>query len=137
MTLRFGQKEYCDVVSFNIYEETPSGRTADELATELDFPVVIGEFHFGSLDRGMFDLGLRRAKDQADRAEKYAAYIRQAAVAPWCVGAHWFQYLDQALVGLGLAFYVKWIERYRAQFIACEKLVAIGGRVETVAAEPD
>jgi len=41
-----------------------------------------------------------------------------------------------ALVGLGLAFYLKWIEPYRAQFIACEKLVAIGGRVETVAAEP-
>jgi hypothetical protein len=92
-------KEYCDVVSFNIYEETPSGRTADELAVELDFPVVIGEFHFGSLDRGMFHPGLQRAKDQADRAEKYAAYIREAAVAPWCVGAHWFQYLDQPLTG--------------------------------------
>ena len=92
-------KEYCDVVSFNIYAELPSERTADELAVELDFPVVIGEFHFGSLDRGMFDPGLRRAKDQTERAEKYAAYIRAAATAPWCVGAHWFQYLDQALTG--------------------------------------
>jgi len=92
-------RENCDVVSFNIYDELLSGRTADELAAELDFPVVIGEFHFGSLDRGMFDPGLRRTKDQAERAEKYAAYIREAAIAPWCVGAHWFQYLDQALTG--------------------------------------
>ena len=92
-------KEYCDVMSFNIYDELPSGRSSDELAIEFDFPVIIGEFHFGALDRGMFDPGLRRAKDQAERAEKYAAYIRAAAEAPWCVGAHWFQYLDQALTG--------------------------------------
>lgn len=91
--------EYCDVVSFNIYDELPTGRTADELATEMDFPVVIGEFHFGALDRGMFDPGLRRARDQAERAEKYVAYLRAAVTAPWCVGAHWFQYLDQALTG--------------------------------------
>jgi len=92
-------KEYCDVVSFNIYGELPTDRTVDELAAEFDFPVVIGEFHFGSLDRGMFDPGLRRANDQADRAQRYAAFIREAATAPWCVGAHWFQYLDQALTG--------------------------------------
>ncbi|OIP04904.1 MAG: hypothetical protein COY42_04695 [Armatimonadetes bacterium CG_4_10_14_0_8_um_filter_66_14] len=92
-------RKYCDVVSFNIYAELPTDRTADELAAELDFPVVIGEFHFGALDRGMFDPGLRPAKDQAERAEKYVAYTREAAAAPWCVGAHWFQYLDQPLTG--------------------------------------
>jgi agarase len=86
-------------MSFNIYEELPSNRTVDEMAAEMDFPVVIGEFHFGALDRGMFDPGLRRTKDQSERAEKYAAYIREAAAAPWCVGAHWFQYLDQSLTG--------------------------------------
>jgi len=92
-------KQYCDVVCFNIYAESPSDRTVDELATELDFPVVIGEFHFGALDRGMFDPGLRRTKNQNERAERYAAYIREAATASWCVGAHWFQYVDQALTG--------------------------------------
>jgi hypothetical protein len=92
-------KEYCDVVSFNIYDELPSGRSADQLAVEFDFPVLIGEFHFGALDRGMFDPGLRRAENQSDRAEKYAAYVRDGAGAPWCVGVHWFQYLDQALTG--------------------------------------
>ena len=92
-------REYCDVVSFNIYADLPSERTADELAAEFDFPVVIGEFHFGALDRGMFDPGLRRTADQAERSQKYAAYIAEAGQAPWCVGAHWFQYLDQALTG--------------------------------------
>jgi len=91
--------EYCDVVSFNIYEYDPRQRTVDEMALEMDFPVIIGEFHFGALDRGMFDPGLRRAENQQDRAEKYAAYIRVAAEAPWCIGAHWFQYTDQPLTG--------------------------------------
>lgn len=63
--------------------------------------MVIGEFHFGALDRGMFHTGLRQAENQADRAIKYTAYVEAAARAPWCVGAHWFQYKDQALTGRG------------------------------------
>ncbi len=91
--------KYCDVVCFNIYEYLPEMRLADELSAKYDFPVVIGEFHFGALDRGMFDPGLRKAENQADRAAKYAAYVEQAARGAWCVGAHWFQYVDQALTG--------------------------------------
>lgn len=90
---------YCGVVSFNIYEYLPEQRLADELSAKYDFPVVIGEFHFGALDRGMFDPGLRRTKDQNDRAAKYIAYMEQAARGAWCVGAHWFQYVDQPLTG--------------------------------------
>ena len=90
---------YCDVVSFNIYEYLPDMREADELALKHDFPIVIGEFHFGALDRGMFHTGLRSATDQQDRAAKYVAYVETAARAPWCVGVHWFQYEDQALTG--------------------------------------
>lgn len=94
-------KKYCDVVSFNIYAYSPSERQADELAAEMDFPVVIGEFHFGATDRGMFHPGLRKTEHQKDRADKYVAYMTEAAIAPWCVGAHWFQYLDQPLTGRG------------------------------------
>ena len=91
--------KYCDVVSFNIYNNLPEERLADELSAKFDFPVVIGEFHFGALDRGMFDPGLRKAENQADRAAKYAAYVEQAVRGAWCVGAHWFQYVDQPLTG--------------------------------------
>ncbi len=94
-------KAYCDVVSFNIYAYDPAEKEADEFAQEMDFPVVIGEFHFGATDRGMFHTGLRKTEDQADRAAKYVAYLTRAAAAPWCVGAHWFQYLDQPLTGRG------------------------------------
>ncbi len=91
--------KHCDVVCFNIYNDLPSDREADELAKEMDFPIVIGEFHFGALDRGMFHTGLRKAENQAERAAKFAAYVRTAAAADWCVGTHWFQYRDQPLTG--------------------------------------
>ncbi|MDA3925696.1 MAG: hypothetical protein PF904_13435 [Kiritimatiellae bacterium] len=93
--------KYCDVMSFNIYEYLPDMRTVDELALEHDFPVIIGEFHFGALDRGMFHTGLRKADNQEDRAQKYVNYIEAGAKASWCVGAHWFQYKDQSLTGRG------------------------------------
>ncbi len=93
--------KYCDVVSFNIYEYLPDMRQVDELALAHDFPVIIGEFHFGALDRGMFHTGLRKADNQAERARKYTEYVECAARASWCVGAHWFQYKDQPLTGRG------------------------------------
>ena len=93
--------KYCDVMSFNIYEYLPDMRTVDELALEHDFPVIIGEFHFGALDRGMFHTGLRKADNQNDRAQKYVNYMEAGAKASWCVGAHWFQYKDQPLTGRG------------------------------------
>jgi len=92
---------YCDVMSFNIYEYLPEMRTVDELALQHDFPVIIGEFHFGALDRGMFHTGLRKADNQNDRAQKYVNYMEAGARASWCVGAHWFQYKDQPLTGRG------------------------------------
>ncbi len=52
--------EYCDVVSFNRYRYT---------CTELvppdggDYPLIIGEFHFGSLETGLLQPGLRYAAD--------------------------------------------------------------------------
>jgi len=90
--------KYCDVVSFNYYEYGVEGR---RLPDNIDMPIIIGEFHFGALDRGLFHPGLKRAADQQDRADKYAEYVRGALRNPYIVGAHWFQYQDQATTGRG------------------------------------
>lgn len=88
--------KYCDVVSFNRYRDT-----ADDfrLPEGVDMPVVIGEFHFGALDRGMFHTGLRPTESQAARAEAYRRYVNGALDNTWLVGTHWFQYADQATTG--------------------------------------
>lgn len=89
---------FCDVIGYNLYRYSVA---EFRLPAGLDKPVVVGEFHFGALDRGMFHTGLKKTADQKDRAAKYAAYVRGALKNPQIVGTHWFQYGDQATTGRG------------------------------------
>lgn len=87
---------YCDVVSYNLYRAS----VADfKLPIAADVPLIIGEFHFGALDRGMFHTGLVAAKDQNDRARMYREYVQGALRHPQFVGCHWFQYQDEPTTG--------------------------------------
>ena len=90
--------KYCDVLSFNLYYYDLSGY---RLPDGVDKPVIIGEFHFGSLDRGMFHPGLCLVPDQAGRASAYENYVRSALEHPNIVGTHWFLFGDQATTGRG------------------------------------
>jgi len=88
----------CDVVSFNIYSRSPTYMNR-ALAEVGDRPVIIGEFHFGALDRGLFHGGLVPVKDQAERAAAYELYVADCLRHPQIVGCHYFQYTDQPAVG--------------------------------------
>jgi len=90
--------KFCDVVSYNRYSYSVAEQA---LPDNIDMPMIIGEFHFGALDRGMFHTGLKKTRDQQDRAEKYKSYVRGALRNPYIVGTHWFQYKDQATTGRG------------------------------------
>ncbi len=90
--------KYSDVISFNKYRDS----VADfRLPEGVDKPVIVGEFHFGALDRGMFHTGLRPVANQQGRAVAYKRYVEGALENPWLVGTHWFQYGDQATTGRG------------------------------------
>ena len=91
---------HCDVVSFNVYHKDLDefqGMTARDLPffTE-DKPYMVGEFTFGSLDRGKFWTGIEYAADQRNRGEAYVRFIESGLNDPRCVGAHWFAYDDGA-----------------------------------------
>lgn len=88
--------KYCDVVSYNIYEH---GVADFRFNGEADVPLIIGEFHFGALDRGMFHTGLVPVANQAERAAAYRAYVEGALRHPQFVGTHWFQYQDEPTTG--------------------------------------
>jgi hypothetical protein len=90
--------KHCDVVSFNRYER---GVGDLRLPDGIDRPAIIGEFHFGALDRGMFHTGLVPTASQAERAAAYQAYVESALANPLIVGTHWFQYQDQPTTGRG------------------------------------
>jgi hypothetical protein len=90
--------KFCDVVSYNRYNYSVEDL---KLPDNADMPVIIGEFHFGALDRGMFHTGLRSTDSQQDRADKYTAYVRGALRNRGIIGTHWFQYVDQPTTGRG------------------------------------
>ncbi len=90
--------KYCDVIGYNLYRYN----VADfRLPSDLDRPVIVGEFHFGALDRGLFHTGLRPTDNQQDRADAYRKYVTGALNNPFIVGTHWFQFGDQATTGRG------------------------------------
>ncbi len=93
--IRIGAK-YCDVISYNIYKRNLYGFA---LPDGLDKPVMIGEFHFGALDRGMFHPGLVKTANQEERAACYADYVESALRHPNIIGTHWHQFADQATTG--------------------------------------
>ena len=67
--------KYCDVVSYNLYQRS----VADfKFNGGADVPLIIGEFHFGALDRGMFHTGLVPVASQQARAEAYKEYVQGA-----------------------------------------------------------
>jgi hypothetical protein len=100
--------KYCDVVSFNRYRYTcaelvpPNGG---------DYPLIIGEYHFGTLETGLLQPGLMYAADQDERAELFGHYLKSAIENPYIIGAHWFQLVDQSVAGRGDG------ENYQAGFL--------------------
>ena len=90
--------KFCDVLSFNVYEYDFSGF---KLPKGVDKGVIIGEFHFGALDRGMLHTGLCPVANQQERAAAYEKYVRSGLEHPNIVGTHWFLYSDQATTGRG------------------------------------
>lgn len=92
--------EVCDVVSYNIYT-AGLGKEWDAV-NRLNKPCIIGEFHFGALDRGMFHPGLVAAPNQATRAAMFEKYVTDVLKHPAFAGCHWFQYVDEPLVGRSL-----------------------------------
>jgi hypothetical protein len=87
---------HCDLVSYNIY-----AKKLDDfkLPEGVDKPVMIGEFHFGALDRGLFHPGLIKLESQEERGRVYVQYVTSALRHPSVVGVHWHQFGDQATTG--------------------------------------
>ena len=90
--------KHVDVIGINRYRFSPSDLKMYE---DTDLPIIIGEFHFGAMDRGMIHPGLRGVANQAQRAYAYEHYLRAALKHPNIVGTHWFQYREQNITGRG------------------------------------
>lgn len=91
-------KDYVDVMSYNYYREGMHDSTWSILP-DIDMPSIIGEYHFGATDTGLYHPGLIHSADQQDRARMYKDYMAKVIDNPYMVGAHWFQYTDSPVTG--------------------------------------
>ncbi len=60
---------------------------------------MIGEFHFGATDRGLPASGIQGALSQEARGTAYRYYVEQGLARPELIGIHYFQWLDQPVLG--------------------------------------
>src|SRR5690606_21523217 len=88
--------KYCDVLTFDLFVDSLSDF---KLPEGIDKPVIIGEFHFGALDRGLFNSGLNKKANQKERGLAYQKYVKSALQNPHIIGTSWHQFSDQATTG--------------------------------------
>jgi agarase len=115
--------KHCDVVSINFYETGWLGKIllnlgrpdVDRITNGDDAfarffvaaqrPLMITEFSFRAMDSdpgNTFPPGYitqPTVATQQDRAAKYEHYVTRWAQAPWMLGWHWFQYMDEPKTG--------------------------------------
>ena len=87
-----------DVFSVNCYDMSPDKAMMDRVLRMVDKPVIIGEFHFGTVDRGMSQ-SLWQVDNQQQRGVAYRYYTEQAYTHPAIIGTSYFQWSDQDLLG--------------------------------------
>lgn len=91
--------KHCDVVSFNLYEYSVEEL---RLPGNADVPIIIGEFHFGTIANGNPHPGLQGSADDAERGHDYAACVTGALRNPLIVGTHYYRLIDQSAAGRSL-----------------------------------
>ncbi|NEV93681.1 hypothetical protein G3567_05885 [Psychroflexus sp. YR1-1] len=91
-------KDVFDVFSFNAYEVVPPKETMDRISEVTDLPMIIGEFHSGTVNRGMAQ-ALVQVKNQEERGVAFRHYTEQAFHHPGLIGVAYFQWADQDLTG--------------------------------------
>jgi len=87
-----------DVFSLNIYGYNASPERLAKIDELTGLPIIIGEFHFGTTERGLSP-GLRQTISQEERGVAYRYYVENAFAHPSLIGTHWFQWWDQPSTG--------------------------------------
>lgn len=92
---------YSDLISYNSYNVLPPEDALKRVYETARKPVMLTEFSFKAMDSGLPNSkgAGKPVKTQADRAERFTAYVEALMKMPFCVGYHWFKYADQPAEG--------------------------------------
>ncbi len=87
-----------DIMSFNSYAIKPDHKLMDRLLATTHLPMIIGEFHFGAVDRGLGQ-SLFQVAGQKERGQAYRYYVEQGFSHPGLVGVTYFTWMDEDVMG--------------------------------------
>ncbi len=87
-----------DVFSFNCYDLYPRKEMMDRVMKSIDRPMIIGEYHFGTVDRG-YAQALWQVESQEQRGVAYRYYTEHAYSHPSLIGTGYFQWTDEDIAG--------------------------------------
>jgi hypothetical protein len=87
-----------DLFSFNCYRQSPSEKF-DIALKHIEKPIIVGEWHIGGSDKGLYANGLVSASTQTERGKCCAYYMQTAMSYSNCIGIHYFEFNDQPLLG--------------------------------------
>jgi hypothetical protein len=90
-----------DVISFNCYDLAPNKETLDRALEMTGRPMIIGEYHFGTVDRGLAQ-SLWQVYSEKERGVAYRYYTEQGYSHPGLIGTAYFIGSDQDLMGRSL-----------------------------------
>nr|WP_245975839.1 beta-galactosidase [Paenibacillus prosopidis] len=108
--------KYVDVISINHYGYALNTGLLEDVYTKSGGkPILISEFGFGTTEQGLDPLLQNSAVNQFQRGMRYRNYVEAAADLDYIVGAHVFNYVDQA--GLGRYWQGVWGERYNSGLV--------------------
>ncbi|WP_308638133.1 chitobiase/beta-hexosaminidase C-terminal domain-containing protein [Paenibacillus silvisoli] len=108
--------KYTDVISINYYTYKLEADLLKEVYEKSGGkPILFSEFGYGTGEQGLAPLLPNSAANQFQRGMRYRNYVEGAAVMPYVVGAHLFNYVDQA--GLGRYWQGEWGERYNSGLV--------------------
>ena len=89
-----------DVLSINEYYDKPRKELYDFMYSKMGLPYLIGEFHFGMVDRGLSQ-ALWQVDSQEERGVGYRYYMEQGYSHPALIGTTYFAWGDQDVSGRG------------------------------------
>lgn len=90
--------ETFDVFSFNCYQLVPDEAMLSRALEITGLPMIIGEYHFGTVDRGLAQ-SLWQVNSEAQRGVAYRYYTENAYAHPGLIGTGYFQWCDQDITG--------------------------------------
>lgn len=89
--------QYLDVFDINDYRYD-SKEYINWIGSLVNMPVMVSEFHHGSLDRGLPVTGIRGVRTQEERGVAYRYYVERGASTDYFVGSVYFVFSDQPVL---------------------------------------